>query len=59
VINAGREDSCIGFVQVGAVNKLIPAYLAPSIRDALGSISMSIILLQRWKGALITSIPGC
>ena len=40
VINSTREDSCIGFVQVGAVNKLIPAYLAPSIRDAFGSIIM-------------------
>ncbi|MEI8005806.1 MAG: hypothetical protein WCI48_06335 [Bacteroidota bacterium] len=40
IINATREDSCIGFVQVGAVNKLVPAYLTPSIQYAFSDLIM-------------------
>ena len=36
VIKACREDSCIGFAMVGGGNKMVPAYLSPSIESALG-----------------------
>jgi len=41
VINSTREDSCVGFVQVGAANKVVPAYLTPSIQVAFSTILMN------------------
>lgn len=37
VIKACREDSCIGFALVGGGNKIVPAYLSPSIEDVIGN----------------------
>lgn len=36
VIKACREDSCIGFAMVGGGNKMVPAYISPSIESVLG-----------------------
>ena len=36
VIKTCREDSCVGFAMVGGGNKMVPAYLSPSIESVIG-----------------------
>ncbi|MCX6287488.1 MAG: hypothetical protein NTY96_10265 [Bacteroidetes bacterium] len=54
VLSACKEDSCIGFAQVGGVNKIVPAYLSPSIEEVLRVQIIRSLWVQNDKAG----VPG-